>query len=1085
MSQLASSPSEQILATIARLRCLSQISIQPGWRYRDDDLPPSDATNPDSWKSLAISEVNAKDHHPWKIGQTVRWLSRIVKVPADLHGYPLDGMCLRLALLWWATDAQVYVNGELVQSGDLFDCAPRILLSSSVKAGDEFAIALRLISPIHEDGALMKSVCHYETFDPNDFPEPAFVANELAVLHTFLEQFQPEKLDTLDNAIAKIDWASLASTPSTPPLLHPFTASLQTLRQTLLPLAEPIKQRHITLVGHAHLDMAWLWTVAETWEAAERTFRSVLNLQQDFPELTFAHTTPALYEWMEHNRPDLFAHIQEQVKAGKWEIVAGFWIEPELNLISGESIVRQVLYGQRYIQEKFGQTCTIAWVPDTFGFTWQLPQILKQGGVNYFVTQKLRWNDTTKFPHEVFQWQSPDGTQVFSLMSAPIGEAIDPVKMTDFAWNLEQKTGLQTTLWLPGVGDHGGGPTRDMLEVAQRWQRSPFFPQMKFGTVSKYLEEIKSQDLEVRSQENTATTETPYPALRTPHVLPTWNSDLYLEFHRGCYTTHAEQKRFNRRSEELLYQAELWASLATISTGATYPKAELQKAWKKVLLNQFHDILPGSSITQVFLDANEAWREVEQVCFEIIDRSQQAIAAQVNLPDPPYPDAVPMVVFNPLNWQRTEVVDLRSIESVVGNRKEESPCRICSSDGQEVEFYSYGHYYPHSNRTHWRMSFLAENIPSVGYRCFWFYYETSSQEPPKSKADSFTLENEFLCVIVDPLTGDLSSVFDKVNQVEVLKCSDAQLQAFEDKGQYWDAWNIDPNYQNFPLPTCDLLSIDSFFYGSLETRIQVKRKIGDSTFTQTYALPKGSPILKVENSVGWQERHVLVKAAFPLNLEADFATYEIPCGSIQRTTKPQTEAEQAQWEVPAMRWADLSDRNYGVSLLNDCKYGYDAQPNQLRLTLLRGSEWPDPEADKGWHTFTYAIYPHAGDWKQAQTVRRGYELDLPLQVVELNADQMSQSGTLPPVGSLLDLGAENLVLMALKQSEDAPDEWILRCYECHGEDAELNLSSDVNLRIETAVDLLEQPIGEPITKGQTITVSPWKIVSFKLKRDRD
>ena len=1104
MSQLASSPSEQILAAIARLRCLSQVSIQPGWQYCDQDLPIIEATNPDTWAEWAISEVNAKDHHPWEIGQTVRWFGRIVQVPADLNGYLLDGMCLRLALLWWATDAQVYVNGELVQSGDLFDCAPRLLLSSSVKAGDEFAIALRLISPTHEDGALMKSACHYETFNPDHFPEPAFVANEIAVLHSFLEKFQPEKLDVLNDAIAQIDWALFSSSTH-------HDSPLKTLRDTLLPLAEPIKQRHITLVGHAHLDMAWLWTVEETWQAAERTFRSVLKLQQDFPELTFAHTTPALYEWIEHNRPELFTQIQEQVKAGKWEIVAGFWIEPELNLISGESIVRQVLYGQRYIQEKFGQTCAIAWVPDTFGFTWQLPQILKQGGVEYFVTQKLRWNDTTKFPHEVFQWQAPDGSQIFSLMSAPIGEAIDPVKMANFAWELEQKTGLQTTLWLPGVGDHGGGPTRDMLEVARRWQRSPFFPQMEFGSVLKYLEGVREQGTGSREQRTGSreqgtgsreqgtgnreqgTSDTPHPALRTPHPnptprtphsLPTWNSELYLEFHRGCYTTHADQKQQNRQAENLLYEAELWASLASITAGTTYPKAELETIWKKTLFNQFHDILPGSSITQVFEEANEEWEEVSRIGYGILNDSLEAIAAQIALPPPPHPNAIPIVIFNPLNWQRTEIVDLMAMGSVVGNRTEESPCRICGSDGQDVEFYSYGHY-NRTNRTYWRISFLAEDIPSIGYRCFWFYYQTPDQESPDVKTDSLTLENEFLCVTVDPTTGDLSSVFDKVNQVEVLKHLGNQLQAFEDKGQYWDAWNIDSNYQNSPLPACTLVSIDNLFYGSLETRIRVRRRIGDSTFTQTYALPKGSPILKVENSVDWQERHVLVKAAFPLNLEADFATYEIPCGAIQRTTKPQTEAEKAQWEVPAMRWADLSDGNYGVSLLNDCKYGYDAQPNQLRLTLLRGSEWPDPEADKGQHNFTYAIYPHAGDWKQAQTVRRGYELNMPLSEVELNLDQMAQTGTLPPVGSLLDLGAENLVLMALKQAEDAPDEWILRCYECHGEEAQLNLSSDLNLRIETAVDLLEQPIAQPITKGQTIAIRPWKIVSFKLKRDRD
>ncbi|MBF2025576.1 MAG: alpha-mannosidase, partial [Oscillatoriales cyanobacterium C42_A2020_001] len=860
------------------------------------------------------------------------------------------------------------------------------------------------------------------------------------------------------------------------------------LRQTLLPLAEPLKQRQITLLGHAHLDMAWLWTVAETWKAAERTFQSVLNLQKDFPELTFAHTTPALYEWMEQNRPDLFAQIQEQVKAGKWEVVAGFWIEPELNLISGESIARQVLYGQRYIQEKFGKICPIAWVPDTFGFTWQLPQILKQGGVDYFVTQKLRWNDTTKFPYEVFQWRAPDGTQILSLMSAPIGEFIDPVKMANFAWELEQKTGLQTSLWLPGVGDHGGGPTRDMLEVARRWQESPFFPQMEFGTALEYLEEIRSQKSEVRNQK--ITTHSPTlplshsPTLPLSHSpLPIWNSELYLEYHRGCYTTHADQKQNNRQAENLLYEAELGAALASITAGATYPKAELENLWKKVLFNQFHDILPGSSITPVFEEANEVWESVKYDIREILFDAQRTITQQIALPTPPQPDAKAFVVFNLSNWERSQIVS-RSF-------------RVFADDMRDWQVWDLaGTLLTHQNRhrTHknglYSISFWAEKIPAIGYRVYWLCPCDLASPTYELATDGLTLENEFLRVTVDPTTGDLASIFDKTHDREVLAAPGNQLQAFEDKEQYWDAWNIDPNYAIHPLPPTKLLQIktgEAAFKGGVdqllsafESRVRVEREIGKSIFHQTYILEQGSALLKIETHVDWQERHTLVKAAFPLNLEADFAIYEIPCGAIQRTTKPQTDAEKAQWEVPAMRWADLSDGNYGVSLLNDCKYGYDATPNQLRLTLLRGSEWPDPEADKGQHTFTYAIYPHAGDWKQAQTVRKGYELNMPLHVVQLDTDKIAQAGTLPPVGSLLDLGDENLVLMALKQAEDSDSEWILRCYECHGEEAQLNFQSDLNLKLEHSVDLLERPLSDMANQGQTVTIRPWQIASFKI-----
>ncbi len=1108
MNNPVSSPthplSDGILHTLERLRSLSQISVQAGWHYFDGDLPIDAAVNPDSWQSWTVGSVNAKDHHPWIKGRQVRWFARRIQVPPDLQGYPLTGLCLRLGLLWWSEETQVYVNGSLVQEGDLFDCAPRLVLSESVQPGDQFAIALRMVSPIHDDGALMKSVCHYEAFSPDALPEPSFIANELAVLQSYLEMFEPEKLEILATALSEIAWDSLKANPdspipsphhpipppSHPPTHHPITLSLSHLRQTLLPLAEPMHQCQIKLVGHAHLDMAWLWTLEETWKAAERTFQSVLTLQQEFPELTFAHTTPALYEWIEQHRPDLFAQIQAQVQAGKWEIVAGFWIEPELNLISGESIARQVLYGQRYLQEKFGKICAIAWVPDTFGFTWQLPQILQQGGVEYFVTQKLRWNDTTKFPYEIFQWQAPDGTQILSLMSAPIGEFIDPVKMANFAWSLEQKTGLQTALWLPGVGDHGGGPTRDMLEVAQRWQRSPFFPSMEFGTALEYLEEIKNQELRTPSFSKTRSSETP---------LPVWNSELYLEYHRGCYTTHADQKQHNRSAESALYEAELWSSLAAIATHAPYPKAELESAWKATLLNQFHDILPGSSITPVFTEANEAWEAVKFDCWQMTEVAQRSLIQNMALPPQPHPDARLVVVFNPCNWTRTEIVNT----DVWLDSNDQRDWQICDLTGTAI---AQQHCHRQPGNSLYCIAFVADQIPAIGYRAYWLCpgeVRTESSPDNHPASSQFVLENEFLRVSIDPATGDIASLFDKTQQREVLAAPGNQLQAFGDRGQYWDAWNIDPHYADHPLPSAKLIRIetgDAPFQNDMDQalsafqqRVYVERQIGQSIFKQTYKLDTGSLLLKIETQVDWQEHHVLVKAAFPLNLEADFATYEIPCGAIQRTTKPKTAAEKAQWEVPALRWADLSDGNYGVSLLNDCKYGYDAQPSQLRLTLLRGSEWPDPEADQGEHNFTYAIYPHAGDWKQAQTVRRGYELNLPLQVVEFSGNKSGQAGTLPAAASLLNLGDQNLVLMAFKQAEEgneAGNEWILRCYECHGEDAPFTLHAGLlGLNLEGAVDLLERRSDRPIptsnNQGQTITVCPWKIESFKLSRKRD
>jgi len=1016
-SQLSPMDTNSILDAIARLRACTNLNILSQWRFSTDDLSITEVMNSDFGQSV---ELNAKEHIAWTGGQQVIWLVQRLVIPDHLEGYPLAGLSLRLALNWWADAAEIFVNGKLVQAGDLFDAAPRVLIHPAVVPGAEFVLALRLVSPGHCDGALVRSLLVYEATSGLD---PGFVADEVAILQNYLEVFAPEKLPILAAAVAEIT--------STDEELLKFHDQLHTLHPT---------HRTLSLLGHAHLDLAWLWPVSETWNAAQSTFESALSLQDDFPELIFCHSTPALYAWIEENRPDLFTAIQQKVKDHKWEVVGGFWVEPELNLIAGESLVRQLLYGQQYTLEKFGHLATVVWVPDSFGFCATLPQFMQQAGIEYFVTQKLRWNDTTKFPHEAFWWRSPDGSEIFSYMSAAVGESVDPVKMATYATQWQTQTGLTDALWLPGVGDHGGGPTRDMLEVAQRWTNSPLFPKMEFTTAESYLQKIRESG----------------------GVFPVWDSELYLEFHRGCYTTHADQKRWNRQSEGLLYCAELFASLASISTGMSYPHAELEAAWKKVLFNQFHDILPGSSITQVYVDALPEWREVRQVGQEILQQSLRAIASQI-VPTPPYPDAQAMIVFNPCNWRRSEVVTVVLPES-------ENEWHVCNTSGEEIKSqvdFVEPKQAPSGEKPVAAISFLAD-IPSVGYCVFWLRPEKSSLRKDES-TDEFVLENEHLRVTVNPQTGDLESVFDKINQREVLSGPGNQLQAFSDSGQYWDAWNIDPNYSSSPLPPTELVGINWRERGLLQ-RLRVVRKIGQSTFWQDYVLSPGSAVFKIQTMVDWQERQVLVKAAFPLNLEADFATYEIPCGVIKRATKSQTAAEAAKWEVSALNWADLSGDDYGVSLLNDCKYGYDSQPNQLRLTLLRSPNWPDPEADKGEHEFTYALYPHAGSWQAAQTVQRGYELNLPLQV--MLCAYGTEKPTLPEEGSLLDLGAENLVLMALKRSQDNK-QWIIRCYESLGETANITLTSDLGLALGEPCDLLERDLSE-----QLATIKPWKIVSF-------
>jgi alpha-mannosidase len=1031
----ALSDSQLIDNAITRLRHFSERNLQSQWRRYDGNLPPAQACDPngyDGWEAVILDE---RGHVAWPQGQQHLWLGQIIQLPPALFEYPLRGLTIRLALRWWSEQAEIYVNGTLVQEGDLFDCAARVLLTEALVPEVPITVTIHLVSPGHDLGALVQSTLIYEPPLAQEVDgqavDPGMVASELEVLKLYLAAFQPSALPQVAIALEKLSWPDHESAKA-------FQESLKSIRFALQPWGDWLKRRQIHWLGHAHLDLAWLWPVAETWEVAERTFQSALNLQNDFAELIFCHSSPALYDWMQQHRPKLFAQIQQRVREGRWEVAAGLWVEPELNLISGESIVRQILYGQRYTQQQFGHISQVAWLPDSFGFCWQLPQLLKQGGIQYFLTQKLSWNDTTQFPYGTFWWQGPDGTRLFSVMTPLIGESMDPLKMGRYAQDWEARTHCPESFWLPGVGDHGGGPTRDMLEVARRWQKSPLFPRLKPSTMTAFC-----QHLEEMLQD-----------------IPIWEDELYLEFHRGCYTSHADQKYYNRRCEHWLTEAELFSAIATLLTQVPYPKADLEAAWKMMLFNQFHDILPGSAIPEVFSDANQDWEQVQQTALQLRQAALQVITTQIQYSEPPIPDAVPIVVYNSLNWERTEVASWQL------------PDHLSAADNTWAVWDEQGSPRP-SHCVGRTLYFWADEIPALGFRTFW--YTPGELQPTQPPRRDWILDNGLLRVEVCAETGALKSIWDEVAQRMVLAGTGNQLQFFQDQGQYWDAWNIDPNYGQHPLECATLKSITWVSQNSLQQRLRVVRQWRQSVFQQDYVLDWGSPILKIETQVDWQETHVLVKAAFPLNLSANHATYEMPCGAIERPTlpnpEPLTQHQQTKWEVPALQWADLSQSGediYGVSLLNDCKYGYDAQPNCLRLTLLRSPTWPDPNCDRGSHQFTYALYPHQGSWESAATVHRGYELNRPLLVQ--SGPAAHSSGYLPSRQSFIWGFPENLVLMAFKQTEDSPQDWVIRCYEACGQPTPLNLETTLPLELVDRLDGLERPISQPANR-----INPWQV----------
>jgi alpha-mannosidase len=608
-----------------------------------------------------------------------------------------------------------------------------------------------------------------------------------------------------------------------------------------------------------------------------------------------------------------------------------------------------------------------------------------------------------------------------------------------------------------------------MLEVAAKWNNSPFFPEIRFSKGIDYLEKITQHD------DN-------HPVSQSPDF-PVWKDELYLELHRGCYTTHADQKKYNRYCERLLYEAELWASFATLlckdrfvsqplfSNISTilekegFCQADWQEliaiAWKKVLFNQFHDILPGTSIPEVFIEANQDWESAIEIGENILHKALRAIASSIKFPQAPQPDAKPLVVFNSLNWKRSQLVTI-----------EDSGTTVYDCTGKIVQESQF--------TIDNKLIFLAENIPSVGYSLFWLCPKNCFVLEEELEPQEYILSNQYLRVVINSENGNLDSIYDKKNYQEILSGQGNNLEFFEDQGQYWDAWNIDPEYEQKPLFDIKLKSITWLEYGQLRQKIRVVKQFNKSEFTQDYILEESSPILKISNQVNWQETNVMVKVAFPLNLNSDYVTYEIPCGTIKRSTQLQTAATKAKWEVSALNWADLTDheKKYGVSLLNDCKYGYDVKPNQLRLTLLRSSLWPDPQSDQGIHHFTYAIYPHKNSWQTAKTVQKGYELNTPLRTIKLEQYKPNnqEDNQLLPRSELLNLTADNLILMALKLNNN--QELIIRCYEAQGEVSSLKLASDLNLQLESLLDCLER---NQKVKPKNIIIKPFKIVTLKFK----
>ncbi len=1042
-------PYRQILDHLSSLTTLAL----PDWRAHSDLPHPEDPSVDDSrWESLKVGDR-------WSGPRVFR---RWIDVPEKINAYPILGSKLKLDLVLRGDQAitiSVFSNGSIVFRGDE-DMQEPILLTGNAQPGQKFLVAVR-VDAAGAPTSLYRAQLTIEP--PSTRPDPGMLRAEILAARPMIAAYDDGKTareSVLDAAIRAIDFPALDNGDQAA-----FDKSLRNAQEKLQALVPWMKQFTIRAVGNSHIDMAWLWPWTETVEVVRNTFQSVLDLMREYPDFKFTMSSARTYEWMQEKYPDLFAQIQQRVKEGRWEVVGGMWVEPDLNMPAGESLVRQILVGKGYFQKNFGTDIKIGWNPDSFGYNWQLPQIYKKSGIDYFVTSKLLWaTDYTKFPYRLFWWEAPDGSRLLSYFPHEYDNDFEPQRMIqDLSVYAPLIYGQNSAappqmLYLYGVGDHGGGPTRSMLDAADRL-RSPAlaFPKIEFTTAHDFFADIEQQ----------------LPKLN----VPTWKDELYFEYHRGVYTTQSETKRRIRRDEDLMLDAEKYASVASL-LGQPYPQDNFTRAWKNLLFDHFHDIMPGSGIAVNYLDAARNLEDVARTAGDILDGSLREITAHINTQGP----GVPVVVFNSLSWARYEVVPVEV--QLPGPARQ---VEVLDAAGNPVQSELLSIDRP-TNRAH---LLVLASVPPFGYKTYFVHATVKPQAPAQMvMASANTLENAFLRLRIDPATGCITSLFDKRSLSEILAPSETEtggprdsvcgdlLQAFSDKPKRWDAWNIDADFekQHWDLTHPDEVKLVES--GPLHAVIRVKNHFQNSTFVRDITVYASTPRVDVKMQADWHEKHILLKVAFPLAVHSDMATFEIPYGSIERPTTRNTPAEQAKFEVPAQRWADLSDTRHGFSLLNDSKYGYDAKGNVLRLSLLRSPEWPDPHADEGHHEFTYSMYPHAVSWREALTVRRGYELNDKLVAVPATTHQ----GLLPSEKSFVNTEATNIVLTAVKEAEDR-DGMILRFYEWAGKTADVKLQLPAGAKSASETNLMEKSLEPlPVLEGAvTIHTKPYEIKTLRVE----
>ena len=949
---------------------------------------------------------------------------------------------------WEATMSQfvVWINGRIEQAFDTRHLD--VVLQEQAIPGTRFDVYLQGYHNTQRNGAglmipRLRMYLADWADDVNQLYYDIEVPHQAALLERTGCRDRELTLETLSDALNLLDLRR----PYSPEFHESIRETRAFLKQNYYDKIEALTPESVAdCIGHTHIDVAWHWDIFQTRHKAVRTFATMLKLMERYPEFKFMSSQAQLYQFVKEDQPELFARIQQAVRRGQWEAEGGMWVEADCNLSGGEALVRQFLYGIEFFQTEMGQRSRVLWLPDVFGYSAALPQILKKSGIDYFMTSKLSWSEFNCSPYDTFMWKGIDGSEVLTHFTpsreygaeddyerhddlqffTTYNAMLEPNQIKGGRKRFQQKGVDNHFLVSYGFGDGGGGTTEWMIENARR-MRGPVAgcPAVKQTFAREFFEQLEGR-------------------VAGNKRLPKWSGELYLEYHRGTYTSQGHNKRNNRKLEIALRDVEYWLTKA----GLPYPQDELRSIWRTMLTLQFHDILPGSSIHKVYTDSDESYADLFKRVSKLRQDAMAACLKGVK---------GDLVLTNTLSHERSDLVWFDAPEGVNALRD------------------AFGNVYP-VQRVEGKCVSFVSGIPAMGEKSVWF--DCVSQAEARVRIDESGFETPFFKGCFDENLR-ICSLIDLEEGRQLAKSGKAlnTLICYENRPHNYDAWDINIYYDEHYWELTRPEKVEVISCGPVLGDLRVTWKTGDSTVTQDIRVYADLKRVDFATKLDWHEPHGMLKAHFPLDIFYNQAQFDIQYGNVTRATHKNTSWDVARFEVCAHKWADVSEAAYGAALMNDCKYGYSVDENSMALTLIKASTMPDPTADIGIHEFEYSLVPHKGTWREANIPARAYEFNIPVSAEKPCEGEAKDAGA-----SFVKVDAPNVMVESVKQALHGSGT-IIRLYECFG--ARTKASIRLAHAPESAVftSLMEDDLAPAGFDGDTLEYEfkPYEILTIRVK----